>query len=236
MNLTKIALPIVTIGLLSGCKVSDKAPGVWYGVAFDNATGSYSEVAMFITELGETRISTTAGFYLAGPGFFDGDIMYNLPLSNYGSTDFTSINYDTQLLVTGEFTDASVSLEVKDEDEVVQNLDLIRSTDAIATQAQYAGSWYANPHAPDPAYTWLIDEDGNIGGNDELGCLYSGKVTASDTINVAELNLVITECVYEGAYHGIMSLFLSPDSDRIGIFYNYSNLENIFVNGLEKIL
>ncbi|AJQ95777.1 hypothetical protein [Gynuella sunshinyii] len=236
MKLIKTAVPLSAVIVLSGCQISSKAPGVWYGVAYDQESGGYSEVAMFVTEAGETRISTTAGLNMAGLSAFDGDILYSLPSSNYGSEDPLKINPQAKLLISGEFSDAAVTIEVMDKESTIQKLDLVKSSDAAATQGDYAGIWYANPHNPSPDYTWSIDDSGNITGNDESGCQYHGTVSASSAINVADLSLVISECDYSGFYLGVMSLFNDPSSDRVGIFYNYSNHENIFVNGLEKIL
>jgi hypothetical protein len=221
---------------VSGCQISEKAPGVWYGASYDLTSGNYSQVAMFVTQTGETRISTEDGLYMAGTAFFDEDIMYSLPVSNYGSNKSTNINHEAILQVSGEFADASVTLEVVNDDMTIQQYDFSKSTEPAADQKAYEGTWYANPHNPDPNYTWTIDSLGKINGNDESGCYYHGIVTASPDINVADLILTISKCVYAGDYHGIMSLLKDTESERVGIFYNFNNSNHMIVNGLEKIL
>lgn len=120
---------------------------------------------------------------------------------------------------TGSLANNTLTLSVTNNSGLVN--DVVLSRQVISDETASFDKLKGNYQNLAQTSTVTISDIGAISGSDDDGCVYAGDASIpSASVNIYEINLTVTGCVYSGDYTGIASVDSADGS--IGIMYGNS--------------
>lgn len=198
-----IALSLLVIGCggsSSGdLNKTEKMPdGVWLG-SLESQSGYIDHgIVGLIAPNGELRLFVSSGEHVIGKFKLNGNEL----TTNTTSFDTQGLRKDSAT-ATGTYSSEKIALEHTQNGNLLDNIELTYSalSDNAAMFNRLAGTYASE----DQALSLVFDDDGDITGSDQNGCVYNGSTSIpNDTINIYRMSLHIESCGdLDGKYSGL---------------------------------
>lgn len=200
--------------------------GLWTGTLFDCVADTQIPVWALVGTNGEFRIiqiaaQNTFDFQadqLSGTLKVNGDLVAGGGLSFRAEGGSTPLSMDG-VVEPGGFREGRLDGRWRDESGAYGYFAMLKDDldglhPPLRLQA-WPADWDLWIECCERRAGWTIADDGGVAGEDDLGCVYTGRADVSTTFWFYPLELVVSGCLLEGHYRGTVLATSGPFNDRL---------------------